>query len=248
MLTFQIPQVSAIAGPNVAEDLSILNYLTPEAGALQHWVFGSDGLLGGLDMIGDTEVDPVTDDPTVHANYISMALGSSGNLKGLKSAMDDSAGSMTVALVAKRPADAANQTVAGTSTSTAGDGGSLLFWSSTLNKLQLNIRPLASGFFPTVDPGEDLEPGGWYFAAFSHAPSVHTLLLGGVGSDAKTGAKTVSANKVALGDGYWDANGFRTAIDAAEFMVWNTPLSLAEMQAVYARSKQRMAARGITIL
>lgn len=53
---------------------------------------------------------------------------------------------------------------------------------------------------------------------------------------------------VRLGNGYYSSSTNSAAIDYAEFIAFDTALGIADLDVLYARTKARMAARGITVI
>lgn len=93
--------------------------------------------------------------------------------------------------------------------------------------------------------------GSWYFAGLSwdSGAGKARYYIGGLGSLERTVAKTVAAAKTGLGNTNYGTSLFDMGAEFAEQIVFeDTPMSMAQMGEVYARSKVRMARRGITLV
>ena len=64
-----------------------------------------------------------------------------------------------------------------------------------------------------------------------------------------TTTRTIAASRfMSVGAGYFTDTQFNDATDIAEYMVFESYLDQAALEAVYARTKTRMVARGITLV
>lgn len=60
-------------------------------------------------------------------------------------------------------------------------------------------------------------------------------------------AWVASTDPVTIGPTSWNGGTGAGIVDIAEFLIFDEPLSVAELEAEYSASQARMAARGITI-
>ena len=218
-----------------------------EAGAIAHWFFGTDNA-AMADMIGGAVLTPVRIPPTHSAGY--LALGSDGaGVNGLRTPFDDSAALTFVAVV--RQVDAAHQCVVGP---TFGDDTGYGTFFNGSQGLKTNGRAGSAFINATLDADTDLSPGTWVFVAVSASSggSPNNIAFAG---DTAGGHKTLTtsasntpiADKVALGSAYYTSGAFGDPMEVAELIVWNEHKTQSEIEAVYARSRVRLAARGITV-
>ena len=212
-----------------------------ESDASEHWLFDAgdaDNLVGRLNGLALT---PVGSAPTHSANYLRTADGTTGNRHGLATPFDDSA-TMTMCAVVQREALGAfsGRVALGSYTTTTGQG---FLWTP---EGFARTRAHAGSALGT----SGVANGAWVFIALA-CDDVTDLSRGYVAGVAQTEvsvSKSVAANKLALGNGYYTPSGYEQGTAAAELIVYNgRGLSFAELGEVYARSKVRMARRGITV-
>jgi hypothetical protein len=218
-----------------------------EADAGGHWYLGAnDGL---LDLISKQPLTLQGAAPTYAANYATIAGGGG---KALLTPWADSA-VQTICMVVRRPTVAADAFFAGAQTTVAGDGGSGIFYQQSLAATaRFSTRPFAGGAFFANWPA-NVPAGAFAFLAYSEeyaSGMKRTALIGGGAASTLVdgSAKTVgvSTRKIAIGNGYYGT--FTGSADVAEFIYYpGRALTEAEMQAVYLRSKDRMASRGLVL-
>ena len=218
-----------------------------EAGALAHWFFGTDNA-AMADMIGGAVLTPVRIAPTHSTGY--LVLGSDGaGVNGLRTPFDDSAALTFVAVV--RQVDAAHQCVVGPTFGDATGHGTFFNGSQGL---KTNGRAGSAFVNATLDDNTDLSPGTWIFVALSASSGASPSNVAFAG-DAAGGHKVLTTSvtntpigdKVALGSAYYTSSAFGDPMEVAELIVWNAHKTQSEIEAIYARSKARLAARGITV-
>lgn len=105
----------------------------------------------------------------------------------------------------------------------------------------------------TGDTFAGLAVGDYVFLAISYTQTGSNKLnkfFGGKLSSSITSAtaKTASAVKMAFGNIAYSTSTYHSPLEISEGILYDRALSLAEIAAVYARSKQRMATRGITVV
>lgn len=235
-----------VSNPNLAViPTNNIKYLaTNEYGAYEHWVFdrGATSLTG---LVNSRALTVQGATPTYNSNNLSLSK-SFGN--GLISPKDESR-NMTMCFVYKvSEVSGINNTLAGTR-GNFGTAGSFMF-----GTVASGVSQLYSNQTPAFQAGPlTVSNGTWVFAALSEDDSAGTMtdtvFVGGGASSTLTGGtlKTVSTNKVALGNAYTtDANAGTQQF--AEFIIFDRSLTVAEIADVYGRSKKRMAALGISVV
>lgn len=211
--------------------------LKPEAGAYEHWILDRKaasltGLLNGR-MLTAQGAAPV------YANGYLSLLTAQGN--ALLTPKADNR-EQTMCVVARQLAGGAVKTLAGTRVS--GVSGSSIF--STSNNLFGNQQPSFQ-----IGPIAETT-GAWQFTALSETAqpgtTTNVLYRGGVVPVTLSGGslKIASSSMVALGNGY-AAGAAGLSQQFAEFILFDRALSIAELKAVYERTRQRMAMRGIDL-
>jgi len=119
---------------------------------------------------------------------------------------------------------------------------------------QYGILPLVRGATGiTGDTFAGLNVGNYVFLAISYTQTGSNKLnkfFGGKLSSSITSAtaKTASAVKMAFGNIAYSSSTYHAPLEISEGILYDRALSLAEIAAVYARSKTRMATRGITVV
>lgn len=212
-----------------------------EAAAAGHWLFGTDS--ASLTGKGGLVLSPANTPPTFAAGY--LATVASTTLKnGLLSPFDDSL-EQTIAGVFQYKASG-TQMLMGALASSSEVGGDALYRDST--GYNTNTRPGTGSKTAVVMPG--LTDGAWFFAALSYTATgtLQRVFIGGnANSVTQAVNKAAAPRKIALGNALYSASSFSDAVLCAEFIYFSSPLDDAAMKALYARSKTRLAARGITV-
>jgi len=239
--------------PVIAE--TDIDYLSSyEVSAYEHWVFdtaNADSLIGAVNKkLLIAQSTP----PVYSANYISMTNYPVG--KGLLTDLDDSATpSDTMFAVVRDTSTKGLQGIFGSLGTSAEGGGGVIF---NLQDAARTAFAYHHGVSTSTSTPADVPAiaGQWRFVACSRAFAagnnvLRILVGGGNGNElANTGTylKAPTGRKLGLGSPYFPASGVSTfQVDYAEFGVFKRALTLADLKAVYARSKVRMAQRGIVI-
>lgn len=214
-----------------------------EVDAGDHWLFDkndSRNLAGGL---ASTNLTPVGAAPTHGGNSITTADG----MNGLRSVFPDSA-TMTVAGVFRRSAIATvgygRKLISSTSEVPADGGSEILDLTS-----QVAMRSRQAGS-TTMTGSTLIADGSWTFVAMScnNANDLQTFFIGGLAPQSAVTDKTVAARTIGLGNIATNGSNYAYGCQAAELIVWpDKALTLADIQAVYARSKIRMSRRGHSV-
>ena len=119
---------------------------------------------------------------------------------------------------------------------------------------QYGILPIVRGGTGiTGDTFAGLNVGDYVFLAISYTQTGSNKLnkfFGGKLSSSITSAtaKTASAVKMAFGNVQYSTSSYHAPLEISEGILYDRALSLIEIAAVYARSKTRMATRGITVV
>lgn len=214
-----------------------------EAQSYDHWVFGSDASsLVGLN--NGNALSPQST-PTYGSNYarIGTAVGN-----GLRTALEDSATSEDTVVAVVRVATLPGiQIPFGTlDTST---GGSLFFGDG-------NCSITYRGIFSSQPAGNAITANTWHFVAVSRdfrgtGKSIKSLVGGGSvveRASSATYSPAPAGRKISAGNAYYGSGVATGVMDLAEFIVFNRALSSAELLALYARRKTKLAARGVTVV
>ena len=250
MTLFTRLPISVAASLPILSESDIAYFSGLEDSAYEHWIFDKGGVGGLTGRVKGKVLTVQSDAPTYAANSLAM-MGSVG--KGLLTDLIDAAG-------AKRTVFAVVQdTIAGTSikvpfgtldTTGAGTGG-LPFFSGTVPTR--GVFTTYKGLTNSANSGAVISNATWHFLAISldaaSASKSVTTLVGGQAVNVATSAGPYahSGRAIALGNGYY-LTGHASLMNFAEFGVYDRALTAADLAAVYARSKARMAARGITVV
>lgn len=236
-----------------ASDVELYIPYEVESSPYDHWILkGSSASLVGLKS--GRVLTPQSTLPTYQPGYLNMT---SEVGKALLTDMTDAA-AQTVVVILKRPVLPINsevQILAGAidtvGSGAASTGSGIYVQGTTSASLTLNIRG-GSGLLLTTAPGA---VGDWTMVAFGEQSDATSLAgtsyAGGAATNKTTSwpgvAKRVSTRKIAIGNGYY-GSGVISALSIAEVLLYDRALSVAELDAVYARAKVRMASRGLTLV
>lgn len=172
----------------------------------------------------------------------------------------DDANEQTFCCVVKRPP--ANAILMGTLTTVVADGGGALVNAAASTHVSFNMRrtggtsTLSGSSGSTRGAAWGVSVGEWAFLAGVHRGTGTRLIRVFVGSpggidhnEAPPGNdKILSANKIAIGPSHYTSGDFaNTPVEVAEAMWVGAVRSVDQLTAIYNRSKERMAAMGITI-
>lgn len=235
-----------------ASDVKYFNGV--ERNAYGHWTFG-DNADSLIDALNDRvlTLQNASFPPTYNQSHITHSVV---NGRALMSDYVEAAGSgaYTICAVQRVPQGVGPtpELFGNMSTSTGGSP----FLGPETPELEREIYNTYRGAFHSVGSGFKIKMGQWFFLAnsFYYGPSNAAglkTLRGQSGvtntfqSGPPAGAYIKSSLPLALGNpALASATG---SIDTAEFVIFDSALDLAGMQAVYVRSKQRMLRKGIVI-
>lgn len=224
-LPYAVPSsIGSAIDPSKVTPVLSTNYELDAAG---HWLLGgssaslTDIKSGALLTFAGGATAPV-----YSSNFVTL----SGNAGGLKSPTADRL-DRTVCVVFKYSAS-----------------GSFLIGGSWSGSTGAVIYQGAASILVAPSPVALTNPaaaGNWVFAAFSTATNLTRRAKIGGGTVLNGSAAHTLHGNVAIGD--QSSGGLVGAADYAEFIVFNRAMTEAEMDAIYARSKVRMAARGLAV-
>lgn len=250
-LFFQLP--ISVADPSLpvipAADIELLS--PAESDAVDHWLLG----VGDTSLVGIKSGRVLTPQGTSHTyNDSSVVVPAWGGALVSDIADDVNA---TICAVIKRPTQSLSThgvIVFGSFSQVSWQNGSGLSIpnGASLLTVQYGAAPVqASVLWGAIAQGD------YVFVAMSEQLAAdsdpkQTLLYIGGGNKSTTPSSTARtasiARKVAFGNAAFDNASYKAVgLEIAEAIVFANPLTVAELDAVYARSKIRMAGRGITI-
>ncbi|MGX9965549.1 hypothetical protein ACVFYP_19640 [Roseomonas sp. F4] len=219
-----------------------------EADALGHWLLGPDPT-SLIDVSRNVALTLQGAGPSFAEAFATV----SGVGNALLTPKLDSL-QQTLCMVVRRPAPGAN-TILGGSLRFADGSGSSLHVTTSATELRSSI---GGAFIAQAWPA-GIAVGDWMFVALSEslasevAGDRHAIQhIGGAAPvvAAMPAGRTLSSGggRVALGNAYYNNSSWITGAPAiAEPIVYDRAVSAEELLAIYARSKARMAARGIVV-
>lgn len=244
MLPFAVPASDAplLAG---ADYKLLVNY---EPDAYGHWVLGPSAS-SLTDKVASRALTPAGTGHSYSATSVSIPADGTGELSSDFAEVQD----MTACAVVTLPTLGNGQGIVafGNYNSTVGFGANIIY--STVTSLYSEspvIRGVSAFSLRTLT---GLTAGQKVFTALSMSFSGANSVIRYVGGFAPLSSvpateKTAAAIPVALGNAqYVNVNYNAVPTEAHEFMIFNRALNAAELDAVYARSKARMADRGVTV-
>ena len=231
------------AGAGPASDVKTATPTTNtavEPGAVGHWLLGADN--PGHDGLTGGALTPVGAAPTLGAGVITTANGTFQGLESPLDAMDE----MTVCVVCSYGVGG-GAVLAG---NFAAGNGCGLWMFSTPGDFYLRDRDGLNGNRRLEN---DTAPGGMMFAAFSVSNGGGAEIVfrgdqtGSLSIETPAGARTAHASKLGIGNTRYSSGSFAQGADYAEFIVFDGHRTVAELEAIYQRSRARMADRGVAI-
>lgn len=214
---------------------------SPEQESYDHWMLGG----GASSLIGiksGTSLTPKNSAPTYFTSYATLG----GYQQSLLSGLTDRDGLTMCVVVRDDNFDNINKSIV-VANSGAGLSGQAL---SLVGGVAPYARSVVRGNTPLIrDRAFGAISGDWYFLAMSQEGLVAFPYIGGAANAAAASStsKIASTFKVALGNTYEAAAVFNNGMSIAEFIIFERGLSVEEIDAVYGRSKSRMAERGIDL-
>jgi len=241
MLPFSVSN-SALPQLAAADYELLVNY---EPDAWGHWNFGTSSA-SLTDLTQGKSLTLAGTAPTYNSTGVVLAGGLNS---GLLSELADGT-ERTLCAVIKIP-DLSSLTGSNVAGNTGTSDGFGMFVQKS--GAQRGILPVVRGGTGiTGDTFTGIVDGDYVFMAISWSATAGNKLnkfLGGKLSSSITSAtaKTASAVKMAFGNVQYSISAYHAPLEISEGILYDKALSLTEIAAVYARSKQRMATRGITV-
>lgn len=215
----------------------------PEADALAQWELGPNS--GSLvDLVNRRALTALSGEnpPTYGTNYLKPV---SGGLYGLVSDIADAGGPWTHWAVVKYKT--AGGYLFGTADSGSTNGGAALWINPTNGQLVSTVRGFSSGIAKVPTGVSD---GDWIFVALAISTSGILIYIGNsdVVSVSGTYIAPVNTKFHGVGDCYHSgANFYSNSLEHASHGVHAVAKTEVEMNSIYSRIKNRMAARGIVV-
>ncbi|MFU2510576.1 hypothetical protein [Pseudoalteromonas sp. ASV78] len=226
-------------------DLVDANFIDVERGAVGHWLLGG-GLYSFNDMTAQKHLlMPISNVPPISDNFITVSKDHS-----LDTGIELGAGSqVTIICVFKNKIsnvlpvttmpEQINDDGTGISLFTTTNGGTLAFSGRSLtNSSQVALDGLPLGdVFTAVSVGND--------KVILHSPQIDNPTEGNIKEVSKPNVNAISNNPIAIGSYYYQ--GAFGTVDVSEVIIFDKALTASEISNVYARSKTRLAKRGVLI-
>jgi len=250
-----VPVIESVTGSGVLEaqpSVIVANGVGSEAddrietGAVAHWLFGTDNtaredLVSGrvaLGTVNSTASNHIRTNATPQSGLDTQIAGSSEE---------------TMIVVSQRVSTGNIIMFGNLKQSTDGNGRAVFIGG---DRQRFNDRN-GTGFVEMEDPYTPTT-SEWVFTAFSYtntgtnAPDADVITFtgrdGGNLSNTGTGpAINTNTDNHGIGNLHYDATNFDASHRFAEVIIFDTALTLAEIEDVFARSGARMADRGITL-
>ncbi|MGX1096502.1 hypothetical protein [Amorphus sp. MBR-141] len=237
------------AASSIDETAATLPYSQAEVGAYGHWMFQA-GDSGGLTSIIGNRALVAQSTPTYAADYVSLDFRYEGDALISDFEDNDTTVEVTMAAVVRASINTGNSVVFGSYEDGTPGGFRLALGSGA-------VTCSSQGDFGFVTPpGLSFPTATWFFVAASKgiardgAKSL-SIYLGGVGSyinfDRDTYTPAGASRYFSFGNAYSGAGTGSGVLDVAEAILFDRFMGIAEINALYARSKKRMAAAGITV-
>jgi hypothetical protein len=235
--------VSNSALPQLAAtDYELLVNYEPDAWG--YWNFGTSSA-SLTDLTQGKALTLAGTAPTYNSNGVVIAGGlNSGLVSGLIDGDE-----RTVCAVIKVPSltSYAGALIAGIISDTQGFAGFITKASSLYSLLPI-VRG-ATGIAQNAATGTVQDEYVFVALSWSNATKTINKFFGGriSASQTSTTSKTNSTSNLAFGNVSYTNASYHSPIEICEGILYDKALSLSEISAVYSRSKNRMAAKGITL-
>lgn len=220
--------------------------VAPESGAAGHWLFGTDypayeDLVSGQQL---TELIPGAVALNAASLSISDGTGAGDAMRGLVTPFAQGPEQTVCLVVSGSPGNR----ILGGNLSTGDGAGAFMFGTA----LQNNARgkPHNNVVIESAVP----QAAPFLFVAHSISATQDWVLFRGDASASvvQTGAPLASAvdtgNPIGIGNTAYTSGSFVTGGDYAEAIVFNAHKSETDLEAIYQRTRTRLAARGISLL
>lgn len=213
--------------------------IVKEADAAGHWLLNVDNA-GYFDSSTGKELTETNLAPTVNNTYLTLG---DADFNGLESDIVDSQ-EQTICVV-YRAIDAADSFIVGGTLENTGSGGGSAIFANGTGDLRYIIRQ-----YPAFTATDFVVAGEWRFAALAES-NMQNFFLGHLNAPLKNrgllGNKDVSTQGIAVGNSYYNVTAFKSAIDVAEFIVFDRALSADQIADVYERTVTRLGNIGLIV-
>lgn len=245
----RIPVVSPSKGLATISEADVDYLVDYEPTSYDHWIFSKGSAAGLVGVNAGRSLTPQSAVPTYSANFLTIDGGIG---KALLTDMTETADvTRTMCVVVRDPySGGAIRVPFGTLDSVNNTGGSPFISGSTYPRpMYTTYRNITN----SQNTGMTVDKALWLFLAvsidFSGATKYVRSLVGGQAGIEVTAttAYAASANKVAVGNGYY-SGAAAGPMDFAEVITYAKALTLAELRAVYARRKARLAKLGVAVV
>ncbi|WP_187431395.1 hypothetical protein ROLI_045290 (plasmid) [Roseobacter fucihabitans] len=215
----------------------------PETGAVAHWLFGDDNTTNA-DLISAR----LASGPA-HAQSTGYITSPAGIQQGLDTGIAE-ADIQTMCFVFQL-AGTTNSIIGGTLEAPGGDlSTGVSPFSVVPSKLWVNMR---GGWGNTQVSGTTPLANGFAFVAVSKNVSTgaYVLFVGDLAGShvvAGSASQTTSPRSIGIGSLYFSNANFNGQISTAETIIFDSAKTQTEIEAIYQRSRTRLAARSVTVL
>jgi hypothetical protein len=223
------------------------DYPDYEASATEHWLFDKGSSAGLIGTKAGLVLTPTGLAPTYPGAYLTLP---GGGLSGLITPFNDNLVGTEAFVFRYQTFNSVNLIILGSELGSAGAGGEFLFVSN-LGRLSTYPR----GYSGAINPGSGSAPADtWLWGAVVRTATDRTIYVSsatGMRSATGTGTKTLAnpMRAMAMGNAYRDTAGSKeNSLSLAEAIFFPDAKDAAAISAIYTRSKERMADRGITLV
>jgi hypothetical protein len=224
------------------------DYPDYEQTSTEHWLFDKGSSAGLIGTKSGLVLTPTGLAPTFPGAYLTLP---GGGLRGLITPWDDDDAAGTDCFVMRYPAATSAQTlILASDTGTTAAGGEF-FYLSDLERLACSVRGYSA---QATTAAGSMPAATWLFVANRRVPGTRTVYRGVDGasfiSATTTGTKTIATpmRKRVIGNAYRNAAGYiENPLDLAEAIFFPDAKDDAALLAIYLRSKERMADRGLVL-
>jgi hypothetical protein len=224
------------------------DYPDYEPDAIDHFLFDKGDSSSLIGVKAGLVLTPTGLAPAYPGAYLTLP---GGGLRGLITPWDDDDAAGTDCFVMRYPAPTSAQTLILASDIGSTGGGGEFFYMSDLERLACSVRGYSA---QATTAAGSMPAATWLFVALSRATGTRTVYRGVDGSSfitaTTTGTKTVATpmRKRVIGNAYRNAAGYiENPLDLAEYIPFAGAKDASYLLAVYLRSKERMADRGLVL-
>lgn len=243
-LSFDVP----FDNPTYVDESSVRRLINPEfnpESGFINWMFGvsADSLTS---LSGSHVMTPAAGALPTYKNSSLVLPAVETGFNGLSTEFNDS-NSMTLTAVVKY-SGAATQILLGVNTGTQGE---CIYMSGTSVMTHLVRNTAGVSVTNNIPVPAGLTAGEYIFIAFSRDGNNLISMVGGASSQLNLTSSVkapATAAKVGPGNTAYSTSGFSKQLEVVECLYRASPTTLADLQTVYANTKNRCALRGISLL